>query len=89
MAGLVLVTVNPASGRRKSSTCSTQSRSAGIVRRRRAFRGNPMLATVEEVRPHCPELREVIRFDQWDDFLATARASSHGDLPQPNPPTRS
>jgi fatty-acyl-CoA synthase len=68
MAGLVLVTVNPAFRASEVEYVLNQSRAAGVVVFTE-FRGNPMLATIEEVRPRCPELREVIRFDQWDDFL--------------------
>ena len=69
MAGLVLVTVNPAFRASELEYVLNQSRAAGIVVIPE-FRGNPMLATVEEVMQSCPELRRVIRFDQWDEFVA-------------------
>ena len=69
MAGVVLVTVNPAFQPEEVKYVLTQSRSAGIFVLPE-FRGNPMLASVESVQPDCPELREIIRFDQWDDFIA-------------------
>ena len=80
LAGLVLVTVNPNFRAHEVEYVLNQSRAAGIVVHTE-FRGNPMLATIDEIRPHCPELREVIRFDQWDAFLDTGtdRAPS---LPQ-------
>jgi acyl-CoA synthetase (AMP-forming)/AMP-acid ligase II len=68
LAGLVLVTVNPAFREHEVEYVLTQSRAAGIAVCTE-FRGNPMLATVEEVRSRCTELREVIRFDQWDAFI--------------------
>ena len=71
LAGLVLVTVNPAFKRHKVEYVLDQSKAVGIVLAR-AFRGNPMLATIEEIRPRCPDLREVICFDQWDEFLDSA-----------------
>ena len=71
MAGLVLVTVNPGFRASEVEYVLKQSRAAGIAVVTE-FRGNPMLATIEELAPRCPELREVIRFDQWDDFLASA-----------------
>ena len=46
-----------------------QSRSAGVFVVN-GFRGNPMLETVQAVAPNCPELREIICFDDWDAFIA-------------------
>ena len=69
MAGLVLVTVNPAFRASELAYVLKQSRSAGIVVARQ-FRGNPMLATAQAVAPGCPELREIICFDDWDAFVA-------------------
>jgi fatty-acyl-CoA synthase len=79
MAGLVLVTVNPAYRASELAYVLKQSGSAGIIVLPE-FRGNRMLATVEEVRGECPDLREVIRFDQWDVFLC-----SGDDWDQPLP----
>ncbi len=70
MAGLVLVTVNPGFRANEVEYVLKQSRAAGIVVCT-SFRGNPMLATVEEVAPRCPELREIIRLAQWDAFIAS------------------
>ncbi len=73
LAGVVLVTVNPAFRAQELEYVLKQSRSAGIFVVE-AFRGNPMLATVLKVAPDCPELRHVLRFDQWDEFLARGEA---------------
>jgi fatty-acyl-CoA synthase len=73
LAGVVLVTVNPAFRAQELEYVLKQSRSAGIFVVE-SFRGNPMLATVQQVAPNCPELREVIRFDAWDAFLARGDA---------------
>jgi acyl-CoA synthetase (AMP-forming)/AMP-acid ligase II len=83
MAGIVLVTVNPAFRAHELQYVLTQSRSAGLFVVPE-FRGNPMLATAEEVRPECPDLREIIRFDRWDDFVADA-AGFTGELVEPDP----
>ncbi len=74
MAGVILVTVNPAFRAQELQYVLKQSRSAGIFVVE-SFRGNPMLATVMQVAPDCPELRHVMRFDQWDAFLAEGDAS--------------
>ena len=69
LAGVVLVTVNPGFRARELEYVLKQSRSAGVFVVD-SFRGNPMLETVHEVAPHCPELREIICFDDWPSFIA-------------------
>src|ERR1041385_6210426 len=59
MAGMVLVTVNPAFRANEVQYVLKQSRSAGVFVVD-SFRGNPMLETVRALRANCPELREVI-----------------------------
>ena len=69
LAGMVLVTVNPGFRANEVEYVLKQSRSAGVFVVN-AFRGNPMLATVREVAPRCPELREIVCFDDWSSFIA-------------------
>ena len=69
MAGMVLVTVNPAFRASEVEYVLKQSRSAGVFVVN-GFRGNPMLETVQAVAPNCPELREIICFDDWNAFIA-------------------
>lgn len=83
LAGLVLVTVNPGFRQHEAEHVLTNSRAAGIVVTPE-FRGNHMLAIVEEVQPRCPALREVIRFDQWDAFLESGADSTRA-LPNVDP----
>ena len=83
MAGLILVTVNPGFRASEVEYVLNQSRSAGIITATE-FRGNPMLSIVREVQPNCPELREIIRFDEWSELLAAA-PSFTGDLDEPDP----
>ncbi|MBK8766238.1 MAG: AMP-binding protein [Burkholderiaceae bacterium] len=75
MAGLVLVTVNPGFRSAEVEYVLKQSRSAGIFVVP-GFRGNPMVDTVQELAPRCPELREIVRFDQWEAFLASGDGST-------------
>jgi fatty-acyl-CoA synthase len=79
MAGVILVTVNPGLRSGEVEYVLKQSRSAGVLVVPE-FRGNPMLATVQALRPRCPELREIICFDQWEAFLAA------GDVARPELP---
>ena len=83
LAGLVLVTVNPGFRQHEAEHVLRNSRAAGVVVSPE-FRGNRMLAIIEEVQPRCPELREVIRFDQWSDFLDSGADSTH-TLPTVDP----
>jgi fatty-acyl-CoA synthase len=69
MAGMVLVTVNPAFRAKEVEYVLKQSRSVGVFVVS-GFRGNPMLETVRAVAPNCPELREIICFDDWNAFIA-------------------
>src|SRR5437773_8703490 len=69
MAGMILVTVNPAFRANEVQYVLKQSRAAGIFVVDN-FRGNPMRETVQAVKPNCPELREIICFDNWDAFIA-------------------
>src|SRR6188474_643585 len=68
-AGMVLVTVNPGFRANEVEYVLKQSRAAGVFVVP-AFRGNPMLDTVREVAARCPELREIISFDDWASFIA-------------------
>jgi fatty-acyl-CoA synthase len=74
MAGVILVTVNPGFRSAEVEYVLKQSRAAGVLVVPE-FRGNPMLATVQTLRPRLPELREIICFDQWEAFLASGDAA--------------
>jgi fatty-acyl-CoA synthase len=73
LAGTVLVTVNPAYQPEELAYVLKQSRSAGIFLRDE-YRGNPMARHLQQVRSDCPELREVVHFEQWSEFLDSAGA---------------
>jgi fatty-acyl-CoA synthase len=83
LAGLVLVTVNPGFRANEVEYVLKQSRSVGLLVVN-SFRGNPMLDTAREVSPRCPELREIICFDDWPAFIA-AGDDKHITLPEVKP----
>ena len=62
LAGVVLVTVNPAYQPEELRYVLGQSRAAGLFLLR-SFRGNPMDAHLERIRASLTELREVVYFD--------------------------
>src|SRR3954452_7117842 len=82
LAGVVLVTVNPAYRPAELQYVLGQSKAAGIFLVD-DFRGNPMLASLEQVRPDLPDLREVVRFAEWDAFVGSG--SSDRELPDVDP----
>ena len=77
LAGLVLVTVNPAYQPEELRYVLGQSRAAGLFFVP-TFRGNPMQAHLERVRDALPELREVVHLDRhgWAEFLDSAEAAT-------------
>ncbi len=85
MAGLVLVTVNPGFKAGEVQYVLQQSRAAGIFVVS-GFRGNPMFPTVQSIAPNCPELREIVCFDDWSAFLSSADAHQSLPLVQPDDP---
>jgi len=74
LAGVILVTVNPSYQPEEVKYVLNQSRAAGILVMRE-FRGNRMAAHVESVRGECPELREVMLFEEWDSLIDEGRTS--------------
>jgi len=74
LAGLVLVTVNPAFRAAELAYVLNQSGAAGIFLVPE-FR-SPMAAFLAEVRPDVPSLREVVYFADWAEFLASAPAEA-------------
>lgn len=71
LAGLVIVTVNPALLRDEVRYVLGQSKAKGLFLVER-HRDNPMLDHIESLRGELPALRDVVRFDEWDQFLAGA-----------------
>ncbi len=74
LAGLVLVTVNPALRPAELAYVLNQSGAAGIFLVPE-FR-SPMAEFLAEVRPEVPALREVVFFTDWAAFLSTAPAEA-------------
>jgi fatty-acyl-CoA synthase len=79
LAGLVLVTVNPAYQAAELEYVLRQSRSSGLFHAS-SFRGNRMWQTIPEVRHRLPDLREVIPLDDWNVFVAAADSISLPDV---------
>jgi fatty-acyl-CoA synthase len=81
LAGVVLVTVNPAYQPRELAYVLGQSRASGIFLVPE-YRGGDMLASLASVRAELPELRDVFSFADWSDF---ASSTAHSALPSVAP----
>ncbi len=74
LAGLVLVTVNPAYLGEEVHHVLSTSRAAGIFHAH-AYRGVDMGEVVAQLRPRLPQLRESFDLSRWEDFTATSDPS--------------
>jgi len=78
LAGVVLVTVNPAYQREELVYVLGQSGASGVFLMPE-WRGNPMRESLDAVHPDLPNLRDVISFAEWDEFCASGKPAT---LPQ-------
>jgi acyl-CoA synthetase (AMP-forming)/AMP-acid ligase II len=81
LAGLVLVTANPALRETELEYLLRQSRAAGLFFVE-AFRGTDMAATARRVADRLPALREVISLTGWDERI---RGTAPRQLPRVAP----
>ncbi|HYZ38253.1 MAG TPA: AMP-binding protein, partial [Pseudonocardiaceae bacterium] len=82
LAGLTLVTVNPALRARELAHVLGQSRAAGVVLAP-AYRGVDLPETLAQVRGQLPSLREVISLADWDNFVGSGSPTER--LPEVRP----
>jgi len=83
MAGMVLVTVNPAYQQSELDYVLHQSGARALFTVDE-HRGNPMLTMAETAQPSCPALEAVVRFADWEEFC-TAGSGESGELPVMTP----
>jgi fatty-acyl-CoA synthase len=74
LAGLTLVTVNPANRADELGHVLSHSRAAGVFLVDE-WRGNPLAQTVAGIRQDLPALREAVRFADWDWFCGSSAYS--------------
>jgi acyl-CoA synthetase (AMP-forming)/AMP-acid ligase II len=82
MAGVTIVTVNPALRAEELRHVLGQSRADGIFLVPE-YRGTPMAEMLDELRGDLPGLREVVSFADWDEFCASGAAGAR--LPRVDP----
>jgi fatty-acyl-CoA synthase len=84
LAGLTLVTVNPALCPRELLHVLGNSRAAGIFLAPE-YRGASLEASLEEIRPELPALQHVVLLSHWQQFASSAGADVR--LPAVSPDT--
>ncbi|WP_127935737.1 AMP-binding protein [Nonomuraea polychroma] len=82
LAGVVVVTANPALRAPELRYVLEQSRSAGLFHTAE-FRGSDMTAIAREATPGLPELRATFCFEDWQDTVRTHQTD--GSLPTVRP----
>ena len=82
LAGLTLVTANPAYQERELRYVLEQSKAVGLFLVRE-YRGNPMAAIAAEVVPATAAIRELVDLDDYRSLFAGE--GLHSDLPQVEP----
>jgi acyl-CoA synthetase (AMP-forming)/AMP-acid ligase II len=82
LAGVTIVTVNPALRADELRHVLGQSRADGIFLVPE-YRGAPMAEMLDGLRSELPGLRDVVSFADWDDFCAIGSASAR--LPRVHP----
>jgi fatty-acyl-CoA synthase len=87
LAGLTLVTVDPALRSAELRHVLGQSRAAGVFLRTE-YRDNPMAATLEGIRSALPHLREAVLFDDWDAFRASGVPTQELPAVSPDDPVQ-
>ena len=87
LAGLILVTVNPAYQAKELAYVLQQSRSVGLFLVAEC-RGNPLAEIAREVHTSLPNLREVIDLDDHAALFAKAGASRPRPDVRPNDPAQ-
>ncbi len=84
LAGVTLVTVNPAYRAAELAYVLKQSRAAGIFLVPEV-RGNPLAKWLDEARGELSELRETILFPEWADFLASGTPTTLPEVAPDDP----
>ena len=82
LAGITVVTVNPAYRQDELRYIVSQSRADGIFLLEE-YRGYSMAGALDSARPHLPELRHVWLFSKWERFIAGGVADA--TLPEVTP----
>jgi len=83
LAGIVLVTLNPANRDAELNYLLSQSECCGLFADR-AFRGRENMPIIEGLRPSLKNVQTILWFEDWEDFVSKADPSA-ADLPDVRP----
>ncbi len=84
LAGMVLVTMNPAYRAFEARNVLRRARPAGIVVAGES-RGNPLRAMVDELVPDLPDVRRVLDLDDWSSWVGARAPDRRVPLPEVGP----
>jgi fatty-acyl-CoA synthase len=87
LAGLTLVTVNPALRQAEARHVLSDSQAAGLFLIR-DYRGVSLESMISTLRPELPDLREIVVFDQWEQFLGEGAAGTKLPGAEPGGPAQ-
>ncbi|WP_306204595.1 AMP-binding protein [Actinoplanes sp. RD1] len=87
LAGITLVTVNPALRPGEVRHVLEQSRAAGVFLLPE-YRGNPMAESLASLRADLPELRETVLFTDWQAFLRSGSGTQPLPVVAPGDPAQ-
>jgi len=87
LAGVTLVTVNPALRESELRHVLSQSRAAGVFLVAE-YRGSPMADLLARVRPGLPHLRETVLFEDWPAFRGSRSATEVLPAVSPDDPAQ-
>ena len=87
LAGVTLITVNPALRAAELEYVLGQSRAHGIVLAP-GYRGSDLAETVAQVRGRLPELREVVSLAGWEAFLTSGSPTERLPAVSPDDPAQ-
>ena len=87
LAGLTLVTVNPANRAAELGHVLEHSGADGLFLVDE-YRGNPMAATVAKLRDRLPRLRETVSFADWERFCAPGDSGRPLPVVDPDDPAQ-
>jgi acyl-CoA synthetase (AMP-forming)/AMP-acid ligase II len=87
LAGVTVVTVNPALRAEELRHVLGQSRADGIFLVPE-YRGTPMEEILDALRGELPALREAVSFDDWDEFCASGAPATRLPVVDPGAPAQ-
>ncbi|WP_051342577.1 AMP-binding protein [Pseudonocardia spinosispora] len=85
LAGIVLVTINPAFLETEAGYVLRQSRARGLFHDS-SYRGHSIADTVTELSPRLPDLQHTVCFDDWAGFHTTASTTCALPVVKPGDP---